>query len=275
MRITIVDLCGANALKPSFEEAFKAITQQISEHFAPAWGLEASLHVERVKGSIPEGRMDTNGTHGFVYLSPDKEWAREKGCPIRRYHVENHTGMPSAFVFPLLWSSRPETEGLDWTVHMSHQVLELIADPDANRVVATERDNRYELRPMDICDPVQASAYEIGRVQVSDFVTPQYFKKVARKPLGFEPTHHLSSEEPETDETLKLQPFGALSGGTFRYFDLAKKQWAADSDDWGGLRQTLWDTSRQFRRERRDLVHGRALGIESLNGMYCSNTQCT
>lgn len=54
------------------------------------------------------------------------------------------------------------------SVLLSHEVLEMLADPTA--------------RSREVCDPVAADAYRVGRVMVSDFVTPRWFVYHGRGP---------------------------------------------------------------------------------------------
>lgn len=52
---------------------------------------------------------------------------------------------------------------------LSHEIVEMLCDPSANRMTA---DNRYII---EVADPVQQSGYMIGQTYVSNFVHPAYF----------------------------------------------------------------------------------------------------
>jgi hypothetical protein len=62
----------------------------------------------------------------------------------------------------------------------SHEVLEMLADPSLNRMVAGDSpmpgQGRVEFL-VEVCDPCQSRdhAYPVNELLVSDFVTPQYF----------------------------------------------------------------------------------------------------
>jgi len=65
-------------------------------------------------------------------------------------------------------------------VTLSHEALELIADPEANILVMgrhpdPSQKNRSVFHWYEMCDAVQAQAYEIDDVEVSNFVLPLYF----------------------------------------------------------------------------------------------------
>jgi hypothetical protein len=73
-----------------------------------------------------------------------------------------------------------------WTIVASHECLEMIIDPYGNKTVTGYAPldnqnlnlNRAVEYLIEICDPCQSPqfAYAIGKVWVSDFVTPAYFK---------------------------------------------------------------------------------------------------
>jgi len=66
---------------------------------------------------------------------------------------------------------------LDWSVGLSHETLELIADPQLNMLVQgphpTAKRNVFHYR--EICDPVQHQWYTVDGVNVSNFVLPHYY----------------------------------------------------------------------------------------------------
>lgn len=68
----------------------------------------------------------------------------------------------------------------DWSLTASHEMLEMLADPFANRLVAGDSIAGDGVRVeylVEICDPCQDAAfgYRINGILVSDFYTPQYF----------------------------------------------------------------------------------------------------
>lgn len=71
--------------------------------------------------------------------------------------------------------------GLNWTVTLSHELLELILDPNVDRVFRM-RDGR--LAALEVCDAVESDdqAYEIDGIQVSNFVLPAYFTQSGGAP---------------------------------------------------------------------------------------------
>lgn len=84
--------------------------------------------------------------------------------------------------------------GLDWTITLSHELLEMILDPNIRRVW---RMPNGELAALEACDPVEADrlGYFIDGVRVSDFVYPAYFSTNARGPFDYR--HALSGPCPD------------------------------------------------------------------------------
>jgi len=67
---------------------------------------------------------------------------------------------------------------LTWTADLSHEILELIADPLVNLLVKGPHPSRprHEVfHYREVCDPVQAQTYRIDGVHVSNFVLPNYY----------------------------------------------------------------------------------------------------
>jgi hypothetical protein len=64
--------------------------------------------------------------------------------------------------------------GASWTVTLSHELLEMLADPWINWCAQGSDSRVYAL---EVCDEVEADVlgYEIDGVLVSDFVTPAWF----------------------------------------------------------------------------------------------------
>jgi hypothetical protein len=103
----------------------------------------------------------------------------------------------------------------DWTVTLSHESLELLADPEANLLVQGP-DPKHRRRKVyywfEMCDPVQTETYVIDDVKVSNFVLPMYFTASAERSgrndfLG------------TRTEGRTIESFGVNPGGYAGYFD--------------------------------------------------------
>lgn len=66
----------------------------------------------------------------------------------------------------------------NWTLLASHELLEMLVDPMSDRHIGGQW--------VEICDPVGNVYYTIRGIQVSDFVTPAWFRPHSRGPWDFE-----------------------------------------------------------------------------------------
>ncbi|HKV40173.1 MAG TPA: hypothetical protein VJX67_13250 [Blastocatellia bacterium] len=121
------------------------------------------------------------------------------------YHFANHAGIPYGFVYLDIC----EKYGEAWTCTLSHEVLELLADPNAAMTVAgpapdgSQQSVYYDL---EVCDPTQGDNYQIDTVVVSNFVGRAYFGLTG----GGGGSNYLA---------LGLDAFGVRPGGYFQYED--------------------------------------------------------
>jgi hypothetical protein len=99
--------------------------------------------------------------------------------------------------------------GEEWTTTLSHEVLELLVDPDAMLTVTGPAPKghtgtvNYDL---EVCDPTQGDSYKIDGIDVSNFVGRDYFGLSG----GTGNTNYLQ---------LPLDPLGVRPGGYFQYED--------------------------------------------------------
>src|SRR6266481_3562480 len=137
-----------------------AIQKQISRDFGPMWNVEATADAFDKLEDVPIGYWHVllhdelpNGAAGL--------------------HKRDDNKQPFALV------------GLtnNWPVFMSHEVLEMLVDPQGTLTRAGNSlksgQGRVEYL-LEVCDPCQASkfAYSVNSVLVSDFYTPHYFDPV-------------------------------------------------------------------------------------------------
>lgn len=166
----------------SFLQAAAALQKQITRDFTPFWGLRATVDAFEDLDSVPSDYLpvvlfgDPQQLVGRLEFAIGEEYAAQLVDDFERdrlsgLHLNSFTRQPFALV------SAADT----WSVTMSHEVLELIADPFGNRLVAAAhpRDPRERVKYLlEICDPCQATWYPVNGVPVSDFYTPRYFDPI-------------------------------------------------------------------------------------------------
>ena len=146
-----------------------AIQKQVTRDFGPLWGIDATVTAFNTLEDVPvdywpvivEDNIDQPGAAGF--------------------HTDEN-GQPMALV----------QFDESWSLTVSHETLEMLADPSGNRVVAgapppqlaqagkEPRDLKNLQRVnylVEVCDPCEDAqfAYTANGVQVSDFITPHFY----------------------------------------------------------------------------------------------------
>jgi hypothetical protein len=155
-----------------FTAAVAAMQIQVKRDFAPIWGTPATVfdatHLTLPKGAWAVYILDTSDQPGAL-----------------GYH-DITAGLPSAKVF----AKTCLDDNASWTVCLSHEITEALADPRCNQKVGIGggRDVARE-----VGDPVEADeyGYRINGVLVSDFVTPKWFYRGTVGPFDF--CKHLST----------------------------------------------------------------------------------
>src|SRR5438132_14337904 len=96
--------------------ATAALQRQVSEHFAPLWGVDARLTY------MGKGVLPPTGSW-WLQIVDDAAQAVYLG-----YHDLTTDGLPLGFVF----AATDIRLGYSWTVTASHELLEMLGDPDIN-----------------------------------------------------------------------------------------------------------------------------------------------
>jgi hypothetical protein len=168
MRISLINFSPIP--DENLQAVIRVINRQIRDDFEPYWGMSASLRLEGKSTFRPrlQSAVDMRGD-AVLYLT---NTGNVNG--LLGYHALNFPGIPYGCVFT--WISRQLGES--WTVTLSHEALELVGDPEANRLATGPHPQHPELQVFywyEMCDAVQNEIYEIDGVEVSNFVLPLYF----------------------------------------------------------------------------------------------------
>jgi hypothetical protein len=198
MNTHIAVINGSNTLSDDeVAAAVPALQQQVHRDFAPAWGIDATVTY------VPKGHKPAAGAWWLVVLD-DSDAAGALG-----YHDLTNDGLPLSKVF----AGSDKQYGFNWTVTASHELLEMLADPDINLTVFVQSSNSAGvLYAREVCDACEADAlgYEIDGVLVSDFVYPAWFESFRKaKSTPFDHKRHLT------------KPFELAAGGYIGAFDIS------------------------------------------------------
>lgn len=210
MRISVVNLTQGKISDATLQAAVRAVNRQIDEDFAPVWGMPAELRLEgwSKKPFDRKSHADLRGD-AILYV-----WDKIDVEDALGYHDKTNSGI--AFGIVLYQMSKELDE--PWTVTLSHEALELIADPQANLLVQgphpdPKRNGDVVFHWYEVCDAVQAETYKVDGVPVSNFVLPLYYTSneefVGRN--DFLGTIHGRGKS--------LMSFGVNPGGYVGFFD--------------------------------------------------------
>src|ERR1700680_2746685 len=149
-----------------------ALQTQVTRDFFPYWGYNAHLI------QIPTGQTPPAGAWWLTILD-DADQAGVLG-----YHDLTSEGLPLGKVF----ARTTLGFGLNWTVTASHELLEMLVDPQINVCNFDQTvTNSGTFYAVEVCDPCESEtfAYKIGDVLVSDFVTPTWYGLTLPFPFDF------------------------------------------------------------------------------------------
>jgi len=139
----------------------RVLQKQITRHFQPAWGWGATLKFDAKKFDMK-------------LVIRDRASVGDLG-----YHIEG--GKPVGYIFA---KDDLDQEG-EYTSTLSHELLEMIADPNVNLYGAgkfrVKGKSHVGFFALEVCDPVQENYYEIDHVRVQDFVLPEWFEQYLKK----------------------------------------------------------------------------------------------
>lgn len=138
-----------------------ACQTQVRYDVAQVWDIGNGAFIETRTAPVPG--------HWPVYIFDNSDVAGALG-----YHdYDPVTGMPIGKVFV----KTDEQYGLQISVTMSHEILEMLVDIQCLDSVQCNPSNAAEFWAKELCDPVEADAdgYVLEGVRLSDFVLPAYF----------------------------------------------------------------------------------------------------
>jgi hypothetical protein len=204
--MTVPDIALVNRSTSVSDKALRqfarAMAVQLKRDFLPAWGRGAKLHCIGRKQTPRAGIWqvvfvdDRNSAEGYHELTSG-------GFPLGRIFVREANEWPSG-----------------WTGTASHEILELLMDPDTTFGVLVEDESKGpRVYSLEVCDPVQADrfSYAIDGVALSNFVTPAWFQPWQRRSRSVHPVF---------DHARKLRaPFQVPAGGYAMFYDVRRRLW--------------------------------------------------
>jgi hypothetical protein len=140
-----------------------ALQLQVHRDFAPLWGIDADLTYYPAGQQVPP-------TSWLLGIFDNSDQAGALG-----YHDLTQQGLPLGKVF----AGTDAQYKSQWSVTASHELLEMLGDPDINLTVFRQQQDGsgvlYAYETCDACEDDQFG-YQINGVLVSDFVLPSWFE---------------------------------------------------------------------------------------------------
>lgn len=193
----------SNAVPAALAAAIAAAVQkQVARDFSPLWQVDATLSYFPTLNDVPVGY--------WPILIVDQLNDPNAGG----FHTDKN-GQPYALVL---------SQG-QVSVDVSHECLEMLADPFGNRTTAANSIKRGQGRVqylVEVCDPCEGDAYtySVNGLPVSDFYTPHFFDPVAsssvrydftgavKKPLQILKQGYISWLDPQSQHLWQAFNFG-------------------------------------------------------------------
>lgn len=193
------------------EEAVVALQIQVHRDFAPVWGIDADLTY------YPKGKKVPVTDWQLVILD-NADQAGALG-----YHDLTKSGMPLGKVF----AGTDATYKSSWTVTASHELLEMLGDPDINLTALVEATNTqgtlYAYETCDACED-DSFGYKINNVLVSDFVYPSWFEQFHKPGTQYDFQKKIA------------KPFELLKGGYIGIYNInSGSGWTQKTDDMANM----------------------------------------
>lgn len=182
--ITVAVANHSSLTKAEVEAICQALSDQATHHIAPAWRTQGAKLLLRAP-AVTDWQM-------LFLEDSDQEGA------LGYHDDETSHGLPRMKVFV----KDCEADGISPSSCASHELAEALVDP---YLTTANFDGASKFWATEIGDPAQASTYEIGGVEVQDFVTPQWFGAPGSQ---FDHTHTIT------------RPFQVPKGGYAQFLDI-------------------------------------------------------
>jgi hypothetical protein len=177
----------------AIEPVAAVLQKQVTRDFTPIWGVEAEVAAYRCLKEVP---------HGYWPIIVKDSLTRPEAAG---YH-EDDLGEPYALV--------RLTD--DWSLTVSHEMLELLADPWGRHLATAPSllDPGKRVKYLvEVSDPCSDAHYKIDKITVSDFYTPQYFDPAEAPGVRYSHTGAITA------------PLQVLKGGYLTWHDPDERKW--------------------------------------------------
>ena len=168
----------------SFLQAAAAIQKQITRDFTPIWGLPATVDAFEDLASVPATITPSSSS---ATPTRSRNSCSSPSAGVRQDLIDDFEGSavgtsPQRVHTPAVRAGRGVRQ---WSVTLSHEVLEMITDPFGNRLIAAAHplDREQQVKYLlEVCDPCQTMWYPVNGVPVCGHLRPQVLRPGESRP---------------------------------------------------------------------------------------------
>ena len=153
--VTLQDQSSLNLTLSQVQDVSQALQTQLDRDFTPVWGVHAVVQ------ALDQGQNVPANAWPMSILDQS-----EAGLGV---HLDNN-GKPFAEI----------QAGDDWSITASHEMLEMLVDPLGRKLqsdpdIDPSSDGREVQYLVEVGDPCEIFSYAINGINVSDFITPEFY----------------------------------------------------------------------------------------------------
>lgn len=184
-----------------------ALQKQVSLHFAPVWGQDATVTMIGPNDPVPADAW-------LMTFLDNADAAGALG-----YHDITKNGLPLSKIFV----KDTIASGEKISVTASHEIMEMLIDPAC---ATWANDKAGTLHAFEMCDAVEELVYSIDGITVSDFVYPaffEYFRKSGKSHVHFDYLNVLASPFQTSTGGYQIVQHGGKISNVFGSLDKEQK----------------------------------------------------
>jgi hypothetical protein len=229
MLISVINDSDGHVADEELLRAIRAINRQIDHDFRPYWHLSGELRLAICSALTPATRSLNVAGEAVIRIEGVRTKPNDVAWYTAGYHEKDANGLPVGHVY-----ADATLPGISWQLVLSHECLELIANPMINLFVpGPHPDGRSKLPVFhcyEVCDAVMLEPYELDGIPVSNFLLPLYFVENGHE-TGRVVYHQRRDVKP-------LRSFGLNPDRYIPYYDPrdhARHEWSVTRDENGEL----------------------------------------
>jgi len=218
--VTLQDQSSLNLTRSEVQDVTNALQIQLDRDFTPVWGVHAVVQALNQGENVPANAWPmTILDHSDAGLG---------------VHLDKN-GKPFAEI----------QAGDDWSITASHEMLEMLVDP-LGRKLQSDPDidpgaDGHEVQYLvEVGDPCEIFSYSINGINVSDFITPEFYDTNAPAGTEFDFLGRLS------------QAFEVPQGCYISWFDPQDGRWHQKQPDGTFITARQQANPRKSPRDQRD-----------------------